>query len=1020
MVGSTNFFEINLHDGDGNILLGIDEGNTGQKLVFDIVNTSGKDIMLNALDLATAENNNKYHFSFAFRPGTISSNAFNTITLKVFINSSEPNDASFGNGDQWEFKRDDKTQSFYLVSKIEKVFPVNKTITFVLEKISASPDGGARGTRVEIKYDNLKFGDTVLTGNCLKNLNILNQRGKKQVPLYVGFIGSNTILNDGSENTLTLSIQLLPRLESSLAAKCLVVNSSSDEHSSNLPTIKISEIENYIKEDFNTQQLISNQITLSKYIDFKRILLSVFGNNIVVQLLLSNLINIFDSSADYSVKYRSLKTFLVNPTVKNLLPGLNQLFVDNLLDDFLQKLNEVQSNVVSQEDIATLLFLLKDLGLPDQNLTKLQGLNIIDKIVDNIERSLSSQVVPLKELDEAVKFTISFDVATAENNQWALVSQNEADNIRPEIIRPEIAKDSPHPEKWIYGGLQKQGITPQWSFICTKGLNLEKPSEILRLSISNIKTTLLAGYANLYVHYENIPGYWDGHITVPIQKGPLVYREKEISVGKDSTGQDQTVKVACVGIGTDKPQAKLHIKKDANLPLALNVEGDVKIAGKLAINDYLSNNDNYVQLNTAGDYKYKSGIKLRVFNDFFGFTIEYDDRLDGQKKQGLNVLRHENSTDGISAVFIERTTGNIGIGIDKPQAKLHIKKDSSSPLALSVEGDTTIEGNLLVKNGNVGIGVTDPNMQNMTRTLAIDKGSKGIYGIAQERNNSDNNGWRMSLITEGTKRMTIMHNGNVGIGTDYPRISLDVIGQIGCKNNNGIHDHLYLHHDGSTAYISAGGADNGLVLRVGREGGDSYGTQNYNEVMRLHPNGNIIMRSSLLELLQTENVPPSIRFHHSGNWWRRMHADSNGFHFKDGGSDSYCTVNTGNLNVKGSLQVTDMPYGDKKNVQWDEGSKQFYQDNSSRKSKENITILDDKFSQIMQVEPKTYTRPGSPSIWEIGYIAEEFHELGLGNLIYYEKDGSPGAIHYDKISIYLLEIIKELCQKINQIEQRLT
>ena len=720
MVGSTNFFEINLHDGDGNILLGIDEGNTGQKLVFDIVNTSGKDIMLNALDLATAENNNKYHFSFAFRPGTISSNAFNTITLKVFINSSEPNDASFGNGDQWEFKRDDKTQSFYLVSKIEKVFPVNKTITFVLEKISASPDGGARGTRVEIKYDNLKLGDTVLTGNRLKNLNILNQRGKKQVPLYVGFIGSNTILNDGSENTLTLSIQLLPRLESSLAAKSLVVDNSSGKNLSNLSnlsTIDIIEIENYIKKDVNIQQLISNQIRLLKYIDLGGVLSRVFGNNTIVKLLLSDLITILKSSVDYSVKYRSLKTFLANPIVKSLLPGLNQLFVDNLLDDFLQKLNEVQSNVVSQEDIATLLFLLKDLGLPYQNLTKLQGLNVIDKIVDNIERSLSSQVVPLKELDEAVKFTISFDVASAENNQWALVSQNDADNISP-----EIAEGSPQREKWIYGGLQKQGITPQWSFICTKGLNLGERSEILKLSISNIKTRLLAGYANLYVHYENIPGYWDGHITVPIHKGPLVYREKEISFGKD-----QTVKVACVGIGTDKPQAKLHVKKDSSLPLAL-----------------------------------------------------------------------------------------------------------------SVEGSTTIEGNLLVKNGNVAIEVTDPNM---IRTLAIDKGSKGIYGIAQERNNSDNNGWRMSLMTEGTKRMTIMNNGNIGIGTNNPNERLHIEqGSLLIKNQSGIHNNgiqfqsHYVDDTASIKFYQREGENSVLEINIGN---DNASTGHEPDNIALMPSGNV-------------------------------------------------------------------------------------------------------------------------------------------------------------------------------------
>ena len=49
-----------------------------------------------------------------------------------------------------------------------------------------------------------------ISGNRLQYLNIVNQRGKKQIPLYVGFLGSNTILNDGTENELTLTIQSLP------------------------------------------------------------------------------------------------------------------------------------------------------------------------------------------------------------------------------------------------------------------------------------------------------------------------------------------------------------------------------------------------------------------------------------------------------------------------------------------------------------------------------------------------------------------------------------------------------------------------------------------------------------------------------------------------------------------------------------------------------------------------------------------------------------------------------------------
>ena len=127
-------------------------------------------------------------------------------------------------------------------------------------------------------------------------------------------------------------------------------------------------------------------------------------------------------------------------------------------------------------------------------------------------------------------------------------------------------------ENWIFGGKDQQGITPRWSFICKDRLQLTGRQEILRLNISNIKTQLLSGYANLYVHYENIPGYWDGYITVPIHKGPLVYRE--------TTAND--IQMGCVGIGTDEPQAKLHVKSSSGVD-GLKVEGNTAIQGKLTL-----------------------------------------------------------------------------------------------------------------------------------------------------------------------------------------------------------------------------------------------------------------------------------------------------------------------------------------------------------------------------------------------------------------------------------------------------
>ncbi|NEQ15747.1 MAG: tail fiber domain-containing protein, partial [Moorea sp. SIO3E2] len=127
----------------------------------------------------------------------------------------------------------------------------------------------------------------------------------------------------------------------------------------------------------------------------------------------------------------------------------------------------------------------------------------------------------------------------------------------------------------------------------------------------------------------------------------------------------------------------------------------------------------------------------------------------------------------------------------------------------------------------------------------------------------------------------------------------------------------------------------------------------------------------------------------------------------------------GSVSITNSLYVGSLPYRDDRNVQWDDSTKQICYDNSSARSKENIISLEDDFSKILTVEPKTYTRPNHPNRWEIGYIAEELHEIGLNKLVYYDQQGLPEAINYRKISMYLVEVIKDMAHKSSNYEQRI-
>lgn len=73
------------------------------------------------------------------------------------------------------------------------------------------------------------------------------------------------------------------------------------------------------------------------------------------------------------------------------------------------------------------------------------------------------------------------------------------------------------------------------------------------------------------------------------------------------------------------------------------------------------------------------------------------------------------------------------------------------------------------------------------------------------------------------------------------------------------------------------------------------------------------------------------------------------------------------------------------------------------------------FAKILEVDPQafTYKATGDQSF---GYIAEDFDSLGLKNLVNYDKEGLPNSIKYDRIPIYLLEVIKEQQREITALK----
>jgi len=174
--------------------------------------------------------------------------------------------------------------------------------------------------------------------------------------------------------------------------------------------------------------------------------------------------------------------------------------------------------------------------------------------------------------------------------------------------------------------------------------------------------------------------------------------------------------------------------------------------------------------------------------------------------------------------------GNVGIGTDHPDQKFTIKgggigfdynssdKKLFSPIdgdlewmthnlaeghgfAVSQQGEKkvylNIAGDSYFTGGNVGIGTTTPNAMLDVNgaaiingppgvTLTLKKGSTNVPSIAFQGANQaavlEGGDDYLTAYLGGTRRFSILSNGNVGIGMDVPTAKLDIMGNLNSFN----------------------------------------------------------------------------------------------------------------------------------------------------------------------------------------------------------------------------------------------
>ncbi|NEQ08967.1 MAG: hypothetical protein F6K37_24400 [Moorea sp. SIO4E2] len=548
----THPLDFNVYEGeDKEPVIFIENGTKGQELTLEIVNNSDQPITLPTKSGAVGADN--HHFELRFRPDTLSPDSLQQLVL--------------AEKEGWSMTKPPVTQangmvSLYFLATNNQALGAKQTISLTLQHINGAAAGGARTTRVELRCPQFTQGETFNNYYRENRLSIVSHRGKKHIPLHVGFVGSNRILNDGSS---------------------------------------------------------PNQLILR---------------------------------------------------------------------------------------------------------------------ITNV----------LHEASKASKFIISFDV----DNDWALGTKSQVENIT--IEGKDLRPNEQPEEDW---NIEKniEGETPTWTITHQ---NEEEPGlapgQVVQLTISNIISSLPSGQANLYLRYENIPGYWDGTFVCTIEKSAILYKDGN------------------VGIGTTSPSQKLE------------VAGNALIAGDLFLNSSAN-----VSLHYGNRGKLGETPNFNPDNDNNGLWLEAS--ADGSESGGLfcngntivlwsagdNDLLRVYDEDAFTSPpqFVINNSGNVGIGTTSPSQKLE------------VAGNALIAGDLFLNSSaNVSLHYGNRGKLGETTNFNPDNDNNGLWLEASNDNESGGlfcNGNTIVLWSAGDNDLLRVYDEDSF--TSPPKFVIDSSGNVGIGGN---------------------------------------------------------------------------------------------------------------------------------------------------------------------------------------------------------------------------------------------
>jgi hypothetical protein len=412
-----------------------------------------------------------------------------------------------------------------------------------------------------------------------------------------------------------------------------------------------------------------------------------------------------------------------------------------------------------------------------------------------------------------------------------------------------------------------------------------------------------------------------------------------------------------VGIGTAEPTEKLIVTGSIN-----------------------SNNQTSGGFNSGG---------TRVFMDLVSAakigrigTLAGGDSLSGtQGELGLYVK-------GCEYVRIN-AAGNVGIGTSSPSAKLEVNGDISSVSAYKIGDDTVLSASVF--NTLVGRGAGYSNTTGQQNTFS---------GYGAGLSNTTGNDNTFSGFQAGCFNTTGYGNTFSGLLAGYKNTTgynNTFSGYMAGRSNTEGWGNIF--SGWQAGYSNTTGSGN---IFSGYRAGFSNQTGNSN-VFIGYGAGYYETGSNKLYIANSSFDPNVLIYGEFSTWFPRVGIGT--------------TSPTETLDVRGTVRVRGISAGSGTMVVAD-GNGKLWKSSSSQRYKTNIEQIDADTDAVLKLRPVSFQWKTTGQN-DIGLIAEEV-EQQLNDLVIYDNEGRPEAVKYDKVSLYLLAVVKDLKAENESLKQRLT